>query len=193
MTFSIDLDEMNPLKNDSIIIQDNDDDDDDENHKNHSRYQKGKINPPKTYDKYVNPPRTTTSFVKQLINGGGGTLVYDSLSQDHSLHTNPTSSLLQPQFYPNHYFQQQRKENARAQKTNTNASLTSVTQTLSKSSISPTNNRYHSVSFILTALHIFLFVCVSDEFQRKNEFFYFRRPMMMVCVILIIKNQTKIH
>ena len=73
-------------------------------------HRKGKPSPPISYPKEHNTPRPTTFVIKQLI-GDGATLVYDSLTQ------NNTPSLLQHHFYPNHHFQQQRKEHVRIQQT----------------------------------------------------------------------------
>ena len=98
---------------------------------------KGKSNPPISYSKHYNPPRSTTSVIKQLV-GGGATLVYDSLTQETSSKAHSsTSSLLQHRFYPNHHFQKQRKEHVRFEPmnlTNTNfANSLTVTPTPSKS------------------------------------------------------------
>ena len=70
-----------------------------------------------SYPKDYNAPRSTSFVIKQLI-GDGATLVYDSLTQNNS------PSLLQHHFYPNHHFQQQRKEHVRVQQTNPNPPLT---------------------------------------------------------------------
>ncbi|CAF1238593.1 unnamed protein product [Rotaria sp. Silwood1] len=48
-----------------------------------SRTQRSKISPPISYPKYVYPPASTTSVVKQLISAGA-TLVYDSRAESSS-------------------------------------------------------------------------------------------------------------
>lgn len=88
---------------------------------------KGKSNPPISYSKHYNTPRSTTSVIKQLV-GGGATLVYDSLTQDNPPCSTP--SLLQHRFYPNHHFQKQRKEHVRFEPMNlTNTNFQSLTLT----------------------------------------------------------------
>lgn len=102
---------------------------------------KGKSNPPISYSKHYNTPRSTASVIKQLV-GGGATLVYDSLTQDNP--SPPTPSLLQHRFYPNHHFQKQRKEHVRFEPmnlTNTNfQSLTLTSTPLKSNSFSQPNS-----------------------------------------------------
>ncbi len=105
--------ETNPIKVESF--DNNNKTSSNDNH--HQHHRKGKTSPPISYPKDYNTPRPTTFVIKQLI-GDGATLVYDSLTQDHTPHTTP--SLLQHHFYPNHHFQKQRKEHVQFQQTNPN-------------------------------------------------------------------------
>ncbi|CAF3454505.1 unnamed protein product [Rotaria sp. Silwood1] len=87
---------------------------------NNDRHQKGKTSAPINYSKHFYPSRSTTTVVKDII-GGGATLVYDSQTPDKTLHTltssTPTAALLQNDYYPNHQYQQQRKEHVRIEQT----------------------------------------------------------------------------
>ncbi len=97
-----------------------------------NRNQRGKTNLPKP----INPSRTATSVVKQII-GDGATLVYDSLTP----HTTPP--LLPNHYYPNHHHQKQRKEHAQSSKTNlanTNQKLLTQFQTDFSSNTKKRNN-----------------------------------------------------
>jgi hypothetical protein len=77
-----------------------------ESFNSNNRNQRGKTDSPKSF----NLSHSATSVVKQII-GGGGTLVYDSLTPDNTLHTTTTTSLLPNHYYPNHHHhQKQRKE-----------------------------------------------------------------------------------
>jgi hypothetical protein len=81
---------------------------------NSSPRQTGKISRPLSYSPRLDNQRSTRTVVKELI-GGGATLVYDSLAPNKPSPAPapaPVSSL-QHQFYPNHQYQQQRKEHVR--------------------------------------------------------------------------------
>ena len=134
-----------------------------ETHNDSRRHERGKASSPITYEKQSYFLRSTTSVLKEIIGGGGATLVYDSLTQDNTPHT--AASLLQRDYYPNHYHQQQRKEHVRIEqtaqslKTNNSKSLLTLTGRQlqlnfpynTKSAI--TKNRNNSVSLLLISFN----------------------------------------
>ena len=110
---------------------------------------KGKTSRPSSYLQHLNSPRATTSVVKDLIVGGGATLVYDSLTQESALPT-PPSSLSLPS-HPNHY-QPERIDSTTPTNKPSFAPLTTGRQHLSDQTHSittvsmPTKTRVDSVS-----------------------------------------------
>ena len=133
---------------------------------------KGKTNRPSSYLQHLNSPRATTSVVKDLIVGGGATLVYDSLTQESALPT-PPSSLSLPS-HSNHY-QPERIDSTTPTNKPSFTPLTTGRQHLSDQTHSittvsmPTKTRVDSVSKRLSAIRA-LRVCSCFNVYRCSLF-----------------------